>query len=228
MPDVLIVHGSKYGQTAKIAEYIANVLRSERIDATVMHADDVPPELDVGTYAGIIVGAPVFVQKHPRSVRRFILHHRSTLDHRLTGFFSVSGSAGGKELSDQVAARSMLTEFLDDCRWQPAHRACFAGAIAFTKYNFLVKWVMKRIARHAGASTDTSRDHEFTNWHAVTNFASEFAAELLKGTQGPTAAVRFPAWTSSSASPASATATSSTGSSAPEAWRSSSSRATLN
>jgi menaquinone-dependent protoporphyrinogen oxidase len=178
MRDVLIVHGSKYGQTAKIAEYIANVLRSEYISTIVMHAEDVTPELDVGSFAGIIVGAPVLIRRHPRSVQQFVLHHRSTLEHRATAFFSVSGSAAGKELSQKADARAMLQEFLDACRWHPTHTACFAGAIAFTKYNVLVRWAMKRIARQVGASTDTSRDHEFTDWRAVKNFALDFAEEL--------------------------------------------------
>jgi len=45
-----------------------------------------------------------------------------------------------------------------------------AGALAYSKYNFLVKLAMKQIARHNGASTDTSRDWEFTDWQAIDGF----------------------------------------------------------
>jgi menaquinone-dependent protoporphyrinogen oxidase len=34
---------------------------------------------------------------------------------------------------------------------------------------------MKRIARKAGAPTDTSRDHEFTNWPALDRFVEDMA-----------------------------------------------------
>ena len=34
---------------------------------------------------------------------------------------------------------------------------------------------MQRVARKAGLSTDTTRDHEFTDWNAVERFATEFA-----------------------------------------------------
>jgi len=37
--------------------------------------------------------------------------------------------------------------------------------------------VMKWIAGKAGGSTDTSRDHEYTDWDALGRFAAEFAAD---------------------------------------------------
>ena len=38
------------------------------------------------------------------------------------------------------------------------------------RYNFLIRFVMKRIARKAGAPTDTSRDYEFTDWSTLDAF----------------------------------------------------------
>jgi len=48
-----------------------------------------------------------------------------------------------------------------------------AGALSYTKYNFLVRFVMKRIAKAQGASTDTSRDHELTDWEALDHIVDE-------------------------------------------------------
>ena len=53
--------------------------------------------------------------------------------------------------------------------------ASFAGTIAFTKYSFALRGIMKRISRREGHSTDTSRDHEYTDWTQVTRFAEQFA-----------------------------------------------------
>jgi menaquinone-dependent protoporphyrinogen oxidase len=36
---------------------------------------------------------------------------------------------------------------------------------------------MKRIARKAGAPTDTSRDYEFTNWQALDRFVEQLAVK---------------------------------------------------
>jgi menaquinone-dependent protoporphyrinogen oxidase len=51
----------------------------------------------------------------------------------------------------------------------------------YSKYNWFIRFVMKRIARRAGASTDTSRDHEFTDWVALDRFVNEFAALVKSG-----------------------------------------------
>ena len=55
-----------------------------------------------------------------------------------------------------------------------------AGALRYTHYNWLKRWMMKRIVTKAGGNTDTSRDYEYTDWAAVRAFADEFrrAAEL--------------------------------------------------
>jgi len=184
MSPVLIVHSSKYGQTTKIANRIAEVLWREGVPSMLLTADEVPATIDITGYAGAIVGAPVHIQKHPKSVRKFVLSHRASLDHLPTAFYSVSMSAAGKDLSQQVAAQQLISEFLMDTRWRPTRTASFAGAIAYTKYGPLTKWVMRRIAKHEGASTDTSRDHEFTDWAAVDRFAADFAL-LVRPAGGP-------------------------------------------
>ena len=64
----------------------------------------------------------------------------------------------------------MLDDFVADTGWQPAFVKPVAGALMYSRYNLLIRFVMKRIARQAGASTDTSRDHEFTDWAALDVF----------------------------------------------------------
>jgi menaquinone-dependent protoporphyrinogen oxidase len=56
-----------------------------------------------------------------------------------------------------------------------------AGALLYTHYNFLVRLIMKNIARKAGASTDTSRDYDYTNWPALDKFVDDFAAQVRRG-----------------------------------------------
>jgi menaquinone-dependent protoporphyrinogen oxidase len=50
--------------------------------------------------------------------------------------------------------------------------------MAFTKYPWWLRWIMKRISRSQGGPTDTSRDHELTDWIAVEQFAADFAGAL--------------------------------------------------
>jgi menaquinone-dependent protoporphyrinogen oxidase len=50
--------------------------------------------------------------------------------------------------------------------------------MAYTKYSLLLRLLLKYIAHRAGGPTDTSRDHEFTDWIQVERFATDFAAGL--------------------------------------------------
>lgn len=61
--------------------------------------------------------------------------------------------------------------------WEPPRQECFAGRLLYRKYNFLLRWVMKRIARLKGNDTGASRDHVYTDWDRVDRFAAEFAAK---------------------------------------------------
>jgi menaquinone-dependent protoporphyrinogen oxidase len=50
-----------------------------------------------------------------------------------------------------------------------------AGALAYSRYNFIIRFVMKQIARKAGAPTDTSRDYELTDWPTLDRFVTDAA-----------------------------------------------------
>ena len=53
-----------------------------------------------------------------------------------------------------------------------------AGALAYSHYNLLVRFIMKRIARSAGADTDTSHDYEYTDWADLDRFTADRAREI--------------------------------------------------
>ena len=67
--------------------------------------------------------------------------------------------------------------FVADTGWHPQRLVPVAGALRYSQYNFAVRMLMKRIARESGGSTDTTRDHEYTDWTALEQFVDQFAAE---------------------------------------------------
>ncbi len=66
----------------------------------------------------------------------------------------------------------------------PILTASLPGAINYTKYSLLLKWYMKRASAKNGGSTDTSRDHEYTDWAEVERFAIAIA-NAFHGAQEP-------------------------------------------
>ena len=53
-----------------------------------------------------------------------------------------------------------------------------AGALPYTRYGVVTRFVMKLIARAGGMSTDTSRDHDFTNWALLDRFVGRVASRV--------------------------------------------------
>ena len=67
----------------------------------------------------------------------------------------------------------MIADFTKKTGWRPERVLPVAGALMYSKYNVVVRWIMKRIAHKAGFDGPTSRDYEFTNWPAVDRFVVE-------------------------------------------------------
>jgi menaquinone-dependent protoporphyrinogen oxidase len=68
--------------------------------------------------------------------------------------------------------------------WHPTFVQCYAGALAYTQYRWWLRWIMQRISRSHGGPTDTSRDHELTDWGAVDRFAAGLADALSSSPVG--------------------------------------------
>jgi menaquinone-dependent protoporphyrinogen oxidase len=172
-PGILIVYGTSHGQTAKIAEQIRQTLEEDGFRVTSVNAKEerVP---DPGAFQGVIIGASIIARGHQPAVAKFIRTHVAQLNAMPCAFFSVSASAGSAREAGRAAARRVRDEFLAEVGLQPALRESVAGAIAYTRYNPLLRWYMKRASKMNGGSTDTSRDHEYTDWNQVRNFAMSF------------------------------------------------------
>lgn len=173
---VLIVYASKEGQTAKIARRIGDIA-AETADVALYEATSVPNNA-LGNADAVIVAAPVHFDNHPRRIARFVRNNLAWLRARRSAFISVSGSSITE--SGRGQAEEYVTDFLDDTRWMPDRVELVAGGMAFTKYNWLIRFIMRRIAKAKKLSTDTSRDYEYTNWEQIDRFAREFIAAVAK------------------------------------------------
>jgi menaquinone-dependent protoporphyrinogen oxidase len=132
-----------------------------------------PPVESAESWDVVIVGGPIYTSKHSGELLRFIDANREILADKETGFFSVSLSAAGNDSQREDALRARDC-FLEGSNWQPTHTAIFAGNIAYRKYSWLLRLLMKHVIRRAGGDTDTSQNHELTNWDDVTAFARKF------------------------------------------------------
>ena len=175
-PRILVVYGTSHGQTAKIAQRMADALMAMGATVTLVDADHLPRRVDVRGFDGVIAGSSVNYDHHRRSVTRFARAHRNALNAMPSAFVSVSGAAAGRTETERAKAEHYVDDFLRQTGWRPGPTCTMAGAMAYTKYNPLLRWLTKHAAAKGGGPTDTSRDHEFTDWAQVQRFAQAFAA----------------------------------------------------
>jgi len=91
-----------------------------------------------------------------------------------SAFLSVSLGVLQKDPNVQRDVEAIVNGFLHAISWEPTMVQKVAGAVLYTKYNPIKRWIMKRIVGKAGGATDTSRDYEYTDWVELRAFAERF------------------------------------------------------
>jgi menaquinone-dependent protoporphyrinogen oxidase len=187
MKPILIVYATREGQTRRIAEHIAADIRAHGRTAEVANARDPQVSRALAGCAAVVVAASIHMGKHEPEMVAFVREQRSALETLPAAFLSVSMAEAGAE-DERASAESraqarrdveeQIKDFFDRTAWHPARVKPVAGALLYTKYNFIVRFMMKQIVKKKGGSTDTSRDHEYTDWAALDHFVSDLLHDL--------------------------------------------------
>jgi menaquinone-dependent protoporphyrinogen oxidase len=153
MMRVLIPYGTSEGQTARIAEYLADVLRDQGHEAfpVDIKRSGTP---DPAGYDAVIVGASVRMGKHQSCVRDFVRKHCAALERLPSAFFSVSLAAHDDTEKARDEAEGCIEKFVQQTGWRPGKVGLASGK--------------------GSPDTDTSRDYVYTDWESVKRFGEEF------------------------------------------------------
>jgi menaquinone-dependent protoporphyrinogen oxidase len=178
MSNVLIVYATNEGQTFKVAKRIADVLRAEGHSPQLLDAAHPTGPVDFDRFQLAVVGAPIRAQGYPRSIVRFVREQRRFLERTGAAFFSVGLAIASRTSDGRAQTLAVVEEFIESTGWRPQRVELIAGALPYSKYNFLIRFVMQRIAAKEGGDTDTSRDYEYTDWNAVDRFAHELSQSI--------------------------------------------------
>jgi len=176
MSRILIGYGTTEGQAARIAEHLAKAIGSHGVEARVADLKR-SGNVDLDSCDAVIIGGSIHMGKHEGYVADFVRKNRAALERLPSAFFSVSLAAHG----DLANAEAYVANFEQETRWHPTQVGLFSGALLYRQYGLLKRYMMKRIVRDkpGGLSTDTSRDHEYTDWDDVNRFAEDFLARLV-------------------------------------------------
>lgn len=174
---ILVLFGTTDGHTAKVARALGEAFRAEGASVDIVDAaTEVDPRPE--DYAATVVAASVHAGGFQRRVGRWVAAHAQALNERPTAFLPVClGVLEHNPRTDRELS-AIIERFLTRTGWRPAVRKLVAGALLYTKYNWLKRWMMRRIVAKAGGETDTSRDFEYTDWGDLTQFARAFRSAL--------------------------------------------------
>ena len=175
MSNVLIVYATKEGQTARIASCMRDALTRAGHSVVLVDADHQRPPDALARFDAVALGGPIHAGGYPRSIERFAREHRRELGSVRSAFFSVGLAVASRTSDGRAQTMELVNRFAARTGFQPKRVELIAGALPYSKYSFLVRYVMRRIAAKEGGDTDASRDYEYTDFRAVERFALELA-----------------------------------------------------
>jgi menaquinone-dependent protoporphyrinogen oxidase len=185
---VAVLHATREGHTRRIADRIADVLEARGLAVVAADVRATGAQFDLASCSGAVLAASVHMGRHEPEMVRFARKHAPALRSLPNAFVSVSMSQASAERRDATpAARAGAGEYVRRCTdrfeqdtgWHPDRVVPVAGALQYTRYNFLVRPVMKGIAKRFGNATDTTRDHDYTDWAALDRYANAFADDVI-------------------------------------------------
>jgi menaquinone-dependent protoporphyrinogen oxidase len=173
---VLVLYNTRAGQSRRIATFLAERARTAGLIAQVA---------DLQRYAALspqpkpqaaLLVAGIQVGTHGDDVAETVRSVTPMLAARPSALVSVSLSAAHP--ARERDAERYIREFIEETGWRPDSTLAAAGALRYTRYGLLKRIMMKQIASKDGLPTDTSRDHEFTDWKQVSAFGDAFFSTL--------------------------------------------------
>jgi len=185
MKRIDVFYASREGHTQLIAERVAAHLRARGFDAAARKLRGHAANASLDGLWGAVLAAAVHGGKHGPEMVKFVRSNLGELNRMRTAFLSVtlseaverSESIPEKRAQCEADVQTMIENFFKETGWRP-NVVLPAGALLYSQYNFVVRFVMKRIAKKMRAGTDTSRDYDYTDWQALDRFADRLWEEL--------------------------------------------------
>jgi menaquinone-dependent protoporphyrinogen oxidase len=167
------VYQTSEGQTAKIAARIAETLRAGGNEIDVRDVEHAPAP---DGYDGVVVGDSIHAVKHSRPMIRYVTENVGALNAMPSALFQVCLASANPDEQHTAAAHELVVDLTERTGLDPDAVGMFAGALVYTQYGWFKRHMMRAIVKHEGGDLDMTKDYEYTDWNAVTQFAEHFGA----------------------------------------------------
>ena len=170
--NILIVYGTIEGHSRKIAEWIADHVKTNGIKSRLIDASELQGKLDLADKDAVMIIAPVHQRAHPEVILDFIFAHRDSLNANPSAFISVSLSAAFDD--GQAEARSYVDHLLESVGWKPTATHLAGGALRYDEYDYFKEQIIRHIVLRDRGAAEIKGDHDFTDYKELERFVDDF------------------------------------------------------
>ncbi|MFG3127007.1 flavodoxin domain-containing protein [Streptomyces tendae] len=158
---VLVAYGSANGSTEKIAEAVAEVLRTAGITAEAVPARSVT---DLDRYEAVVVGGALYAGRWHKDAGRFVRRHRGALAHRPVWFFSsgpLDSTASQRDIPPVPGVRRAMV------RLDVRGHVTFGGCLTEGAHGRIARMILRN-----------GKGGDFRDFAAIETWAAGLAKEL--------------------------------------------------
>lgn len=170
----LILYSSRFGQSRKISETVAETLTNAGLRVEVAELTDAT-RLQPERHFALGLVMSVRYGHFARAAFRLVKTHKAWLQTVPTLLVTVSLTARKPEKRDPVR-HSYTRKFLARTGWQPSQVEVAAGALEYSRYNVFDRACIRLIMWIMGGETDGVSTVEYTDWDSIRAAAGRWAA----------------------------------------------------
>jgi menaquinone-dependent protoporphyrinogen oxidase len=187
MRPFLVVHATRSGHTRRIAEHIADRIRTLAHEAQLqdVRTEALPP---LTRYSAVILAAGVHLGRHDREMVRFVRARRQELADVPALFLSVSVTEAAAEdlhrpdderLEARRATLKVLDDFVLETGWEPWRAVPIAGAMDDAAPGSFGRMLLRTLLPRELAE-DATRGVVFTDWIALNGVVDGLVREATE------------------------------------------------
>ena len=170
---ILVAYATRYGSTQEVAQRVAATLRESGLEVAL------EPMRQVRTlegYSAVVLGAPLYIGRWLKDMKRFLSRHREALAQRPVAIFTLGPTRKGEQEWQDV--REQLDQEMAKCPWlAPVAAELFGGKYDPAKLRFPISLLatMPASPLHGMPASD------LRDWTAIRAWASSLPPKLQLG-----------------------------------------------
>jgi menaquinone-dependent protoporphyrinogen oxidase len=177
--NVLLIYGTRWGGTEKVAQTIAKTLKEEGNSVDVLDAKKSPE--NIASYDLVIVGSGLRADKWTKESVEFIEKNAATLKIKKTALFVSCSMADRKDAGYDVGKKRYLEDFAAQHNLSPIALGYFGGLMDFSYSHGLLVDIIVRVNRRnlRKNGLNTAKVHDTRDWAAIEAWGHEVAKLAL-------------------------------------------------